>query len=342
MNSQYLIKPQPYKPPTIAQLTDEDRQFGKSFCSISPSDDSWFPIAWLAAVVVLGFGWYHIGFQFSAICAAVVFFSVPFTIEQVEKRTLINKHSRERVQREKESIQQQQASVIAEAESLTSINNLIYDDSHDAPRQLTTLLNQAEADLDAAQRDFKDGAFAPFWDAIESAAKTLSSFAGTVDYLGYNAAEYYNSLHGRDHTFPVLPIALKTLPDPTRAAKRMQSLVRQAQCNFQFATIYEQRKTNNILKEGFMSLGSAIAELDSKLQGSFAELRGSLSKGFASVVQQQIATRDSIEAVAAASEASSAALLDETQRGNEESAEMLDNIQRRRIPHPRKPSDGAY
>lgn len=236
-----------------------------------------------------------------------------------------------------------QSAIETEAVALTT-NLITLHDS--APNQIQTLgrfLSAAESDLATADRDFADGAFAPFWDSIERAANNLSRFDQTTHQLASQVNQYSNSLRDREHTFPHFPVDLPSLPDPTHATDRMRAIVRKAQCNFQFATIYEQRKTNNILKHGFMSLSAAISELGDTVRNSIDELRESVSADIAASVKQQIATRESIDSAAAAARADSEAMHAEVRRGNdadakravrqheheEKTEKMLDNMQRR-------------
>ena len=64
---------------------------------------------------------------------------------------------------------------------------------------------------------------------------------------------------------PPFQLGLQTLPDASHTANRMRAVVRRAQKDFHFATIYEQRKTNQLLVAGFSSLGQAINELGDRL-----------------------------------------------------------------------------
>jgi hypothetical protein len=105
-----------------------------------------------------------------------------------------------------------------------------------------------------------------------------------------------------------------------------------------------------------MSLSSAISELGHTVRDSIDGLRDSVSSDVALLVDQQIATRESIESASAAAQAASEEILAEVRSGNEAATkraaqqqeheqsteEMLDNIQRRRKPVPPKFGDGAY
>jgi hypothetical protein len=361
----YKIKPHPYAPPPpfvppdIPRVTESERSAAARIAGGGHYGCGTITIVGLLFIL----GVYTVGW----IATSVATFTLPLAYYFIRRANETNRLANNRIQAERERIRSQQAShestVISQqaaieteavtlASTLTTIHN-------SAPSQLQSLkrsLSTAEADLDAADRDFTDSAFAPFWDSIERAANNLSSFNQTTYLLTAQASQYYNSLRDRDHTFPNFPVTPTALPDPTHTTDRMQSIVRKAQCNFQFATIYEQRKTNNILKHGFMSLSSAISELGYTVRYSMDQLRESVSSDIALLVDEQIATRESIDSAAASAEAASQRMLEEERSGNEAAAKraeqqheheeqteaMLDNIQRRRKPVTPKIGDGTY
>ena len=62
------------------------------------------------------------------------------------------------------------------------------------------------------------------------------------------------------------------LPDARPTAQRLAVVVRKAQKDFHFATIFEQRKTNKILVAGFSTLASAIYEIGDAISYSLNNL----------------------------------------------------------------------
>ena len=56
----------------------------------------------------------------------------------------------------------------------------------------------------------------------------------------------------------------------------MKAIVRTAQRDFQFATIFEQRKTNQILVAGFTNLGQALDQMTRQLSQSINDLSDSV------------------------------------------------------------------
>jgi methyl-accepting chemotaxis protein len=113
----------------------------------------------------------------------------------------------------------------------------------------------------------------------------------------------------------------------------MQAIVRKAQRDFQFATIYEQRKTNQILVAGFTNLAQALKDMTWQLTASIDDLARSVD-GMASTLDESLraihsrlgdvadtASRHADQASEAASQAS---------MREQKVLQMLDNIQHRR------------
>lgn len=325
-NIRHEVKPQPH---TAVPVTDEERE---QAAKASREQFGCGALVLVGIVDVVGF--YFIGFLPTILATSALLATYYFYARGGEMSRLAS----QRIQAEQQSIE-------SEARSLTTALTTIHDSAPNHLESLKGYMKSADSELDMAERDFQDSAFAPFWDAIERAANCLSSFDQTTRQLTGQAKQYYSSLRDRDHTFPTFPVGLTALPDPTHTTNRLQAIVRKAQCNFQFAMIYEQRKTNNILKHGFMSLSSAISDLGSEVCNSIHELRDSVSSGFATLSEQQIATRESIESAVAeirtGNEAAEKAAREQQGR-DQASAEMLDNIQRRRKPWPPKSGDGEY
>ena len=183
-------------------------------------------------------------------------------------------------------------------------------------------LGSAENYLDQAEVDFADGAFAPFWDCIENAAKTLGRFAEGVHHINDSSSRYSELIKKHEDTPPKFPLerqSVTRLGVGTTTAERMQAVVRKAQRNFQFAMIYEQRKTNQILVAGFTNLAQALKDMTWQLMVSINDLASSID-GMTSTLEET-ANRH-LEEVSEAAMRERKAL------------EMLDNIQRGRRPFP--------
>ena len=146
--------------------------------------------------------------------------------------------------------------------------------------ELPKQLNLAESHLDQAEVEFRDSVFAPFWDQIERAAIALGYFNNGVQTIKENSLQYakltkeYADVHHPG--FSLAPQSVAKLGIGLTTANRMKSIVRKAQSNFQFATIYEQRKTNQILVAGFTNLAQALEYMTQRISGSIGDLANSV------------------------------------------------------------------
>jgi hypothetical protein len=230
----------------------------------------------------------------------------------------ISQKEREKAQRAKESVESSNKSAVSNAEnearylSLELIRN--YDSSEVTAGELSKHLAQAGGWIRKAEGEFNDNAFGPFWDAVENAAQQMSAFNAKANQLSSAAGKYYGGLNGRTHTFPSFPTNATNLPDPTPALNDLRRVVRMGQTNFQFANIWEHRRTREVMIAGFHTLGEAVNNLGSVVENSLGSLQQSISSDVARLVQEQITTRDSLD------------------RRMVEQNRMLDNIQHRRQP----------
>jgi hypothetical protein len=181
---------------------------------------------------------------------------------------------------------------------------------------LPAALGQAQRSLHEAEREFQERAFGPFWDAIEKAARNLEVFRRGVTTVTHNADTFYKTLERREHSFPAFLPRPETMPDPTAVVEELRGLVRRGQTDFQFANIWEHRRTRKVLIAGFRTLEDGISNLGHAISSSLSELQATLSSRLAEMVEEQVSLRQSLE-----------------QQGAKHSR-MLDNIQRRRKPFP--------
>lgn len=200
-------------------------------------------------------------------------------------------------------------------------------------------LSVAENYLDQAEADFADGAFAPFWDSIENAAKELSHFVNGVHSINYNSSRYTEMVSKYESTPPQFPLARQSVAKlgvGTTSAERMKAIVRTAQRNFQFATIYEQRKTNQILLAGFTSLAHALAQMTMQITATIDDLAGSVDVMTATLNESLRANHSRIGDIAEMADQHRKELVkDASERAVREKKvlEMLDNIQHGRRPY---------
>jgi hypothetical protein len=248
------------------------------------------------------------------VVASIAIALIAMVIKSNNVATLEQKKAGEAMQSVVSANQSEARRVKDEAASLTSSLMRTYDSSTKLATELTQYLNQASHWLREAQIEYKDNAFSPFWDAVENAAVQLSAFNDKANQLSQNAKDYYGKLNGRKHTFPTFPVSIETLPDTSSVVNELRRIVRMGQTNFQFANIWEHRRTREVLIAGFRTLGEAINNLGATLEYSVSNLQQSVSSGLARSVEEEINTRKAFE------------------KRMLEQNRMLDNIQHRRKP----------
>ncbi len=211
---------------------------------------------------------------------------------------------------------------------------------------LPKYLESAEKYLDQAEVNFSYGAFAPFWDYIEKAIKMLGYFDENIQRIKSNLSIYTALIGKYEDTPPQFPLTRQSvtkLDVGTETAKRMNVIVWTAQRNFQFATIYEQRKTNQILVAGFANLAMALDKMTWKITKSIDDLAGSVDV-MTSTLDESLSAIHSrvgnvVDIVEKASQQTSQQhdeLMEKTSEGaarEEKVLKMLDNIQRGRRPY---------
>lgn len=136
-------------------------------------------------------------------------------------------------------------------------------------------LGQAHAWYLQAQEHFKKSAYSPFWEAIESAYQALAFCQSEMESVAERADEYATALAKIDvEALQLGEVAIQISPLPAKISKELASLepsklaslteerlrdqVYEAQRDYSFASIYEQRKTTGAVVAGFGSLRAAI------------------------------------------------------------------------------------
>jgi len=145
-------------------------------------------------------------------------------------------------------------------------------------KNLPEYLSDASRYLRIAEQEYNENAFSPFWDQVEKATRSLSEFYDDIKKLCQNGKEYTSKLYGKIHNFPVFIYDLEAEKiNPAPVVSELNRIVRKGQTNFQFATIFEQKRTQKILIMGFRNLGDAINNLSYSMESAMSELTSSLS-----------------------------------------------------------------
>ena len=164
-----------------------------------------------------------------------------------------------------------------------------------AAAELSVILGEAELWLDCAQRNLAEKLPSPFWEAMEEAALCLSDFDNNLQVIDGSLQEYDQLAEEMNGEVPEFNLGLSVFPDPAAVNQRIKMLFRRGQKTRGFPMIYEQRRTNTILTEGFRSLGLAIANLGEQLQAEIASLGDELDVRLSSL---ESALRDSASQLA--------------------------------------------
>ncbi len=189
-------------------------------------------------------------------------------------------------------------------------------------------IEAAEVALSHAEREFSEGVFAPFWDAVEHAANQLAQSDAGINRIIQQSKYYRDNVTKLNSEGPPFRIGLDALPDTTRTADKMRLMVRKAQKDFHFATIYEQRKTNKLLIAGFTNLAEALNGMSDRLASSIDALSDSLHD---IADTNRANTEELLASILKLDERMASDSL--AQRDHEgKQREMLDNIQRGRKP----------
>ncbi|MEI6222965.1 MAG: hypothetical protein WCP97_09470 [bacterium] len=145
----------------------------------------------------------------------------------------------------------------------------------------------ADDALNTAGNEFFDRYYAPFWDQIEVATNQLASCNNYLHKINSHVDKYWSQMQDLDKEYSgqVISCVLPgTLPDLKGTATRLATTVRMAQRNFEFSTIYEQRKTNKLLYEGFSNLGDAIYSLGDRITDSLNDLSRNLDSSLSDII----------------------------------------------------------
>ena len=114
--------------------------------------------------------------------------------------------------------------------------------------------------------------FSRFWDAIESAAHTLDLAREDYDIFLEISKMYADVAATRSDAQLDMP------PDPKPLLIQLGQLVRAAQTDFEFAAIYEQRRSRDALKTGFASIDDTLRALEVTLDQTMRELNDEIGQ----------------------------------------------------------------
>ena len=144
---------------------------------------------------------------------------------------------------------------------------------------LASHLDMANHAIRVAEHEFSERAFGPFWDAVEASAVALGKYKQNLVSVKNSQAryKYHNELRGLNHNFPAWNEVVPLVPDPTKTAMHLRKMVRKGQTDFEFANIFEHRRTRQVLIEGYKQLGEALEGIEGSVLKKFEEVRRALT-----------------------------------------------------------------
>ena len=297
--------------------------------------------------VIAGFAWWFSAAAFfmpdhdlfDPVKAAVVIlpsFLLPFAI-YLWRESLLRKAAQQRLDEQKgvelnQRLEQSRQEALLEAHETTTALRSSLLRAAEVCRSLSSSLDRAADALDQAVVEHHARAFVPFWEGIESAASCLRDYAQGVRCLTEIAGKYYGKLERRNHTFPPFPYLLSDIPSDEVVIGRFRQVVRLGQTDYEFASIWEHRKTRETIQTGFGSLEAAVRQVGADVVEAVQDAEATVD----------IALKRFADAHASSSSLLSAAVqagTEELERQRMEVCEILrrqdqklDNIQRRRQP----------
>lgn len=184
---------------------------------------------------------------------------------------------------EKENVSRTQQAI----EMANKLNEILDKSEYLRTTGIYTQLNSIKSVLNKIKFEFEENALIPFWDEIENFVKEMNSYEESLRILELNKKTYYQIIHSTENNFP------KTFPTtidnnlPEKLINDFKAIQREAFKKFEYANLWEQRKTQKILAFGFSNLQDAINNMSDSivsaiyvLNDSVIDLNNTVSKGF--------------------------------------------------------------
>lgn len=219
-------------------------------------------------------------FFFSGLAIVALFGFLPPILDQQEKEKRQRmaeiaeeerQRAEQRAEQERQRAQKERQLAAQRALWLAEAEKAVYDAQFSAV-QLPLILAKAELALDRAENELAEELPSPFWEAIEDAALCLRDFDSQLHSIEKNRIKHLRLAESLNGDAPQFTLGISLLPDTKNTNQRINMLFRRAQKMRDFPIIYEQRRTNTILLEGFRSLGNAIVSLGVQLQSELLAL----------------------------------------------------------------------
>lgn len=160
--------------------------------------------------------------------------------------------------------------------------------------ELPECLEAIRRQIAEARRYRADGAFNPFWAAVEQTYSELARYRSNLNAIGVCAKVYashvraYASLGGDPRAFSSFPVQVTASEAHAAVAPLVQQLdeiVYDAQKVEVYAQIWAQRRTTAAVVSGFKSLEQAVVQMGSAIESSVVALGSAIDRSGTDVVR---------------------------------------------------------
>lgn len=166
-------------------------------------------------------------------------------------------------------------------------------------------LQEADTHSRGAQYAWERTLFVSFWEHIEAATQALNSHRIALHHIGdwldrHQRAydELTNLSPAQASIAPAMPAQTAEITQSTKAndiATDVETLFNKAQANYQFASIYEQRRNTAAIIDGFSSLAAATSRMSATLSFEYSALRQTFERATTSrAYDPRIATANTV------------------------------------------------
>lgn len=142
---------------------------------------------------------------------------------------------------------------------------------------MTVFLENADKALQRARREHAENAYGPFWDAVNDASERLGRFNTNsigLQTLSRDFSDLQEEFPDAATSLPGRLFPISMVPNPRFTLEEYLAVVRIGLTNFEFAMIFEQRKTQPTDIRGFESFGDVVSNLPARVEAAVLELTG--------------------------------------------------------------------
>lgn len=137
-------------------------------------------------------------------------------------------------------------------------------------------LDNAKNVLEKIKFEFKENALIPFWDEVENFVEVMNSYQDSLQIIETNQKTYYSIINSTENDFPKEFSTKIDQTIPLKLINDFKTIQREAFKKFEFANLWEQRKTQKILAFGFSNLQDAIYNMSDSITFSINGLNDSI------------------------------------------------------------------